>query len=119
MDKCVQMLDKNHGTIGFQTARECICVLRTNRTREVEGDFCGLPMRRDEGRVVDPPLVFKKIFLGDEMRALDGYNLRSALKKKRLGTVEDRDWRAHERRWLWRIRMNGLKRWASARQKKD
>ncbi|GFX97319.1 hypothetical protein TNCV_1076901 [Trichonephila clavipes] len=43
-----------------QTTRVCICVLRTNSTREAEGDFCGLPMRRDEERVVDPPLVFKK-----------------------------------------------------------
>ncbi|GFV40146.1 hypothetical protein TNCV_1533941 [Trichonephila clavipes] len=56
------MLDKNHGTLGYQTARECICVLRTNRTREAEGDFWGLTMRRDKGRVVDPPLVFKRVF---------------------------------------------------------
>ncbi|GFW57339.1 hypothetical protein TNCV_542531 [Trichonephila clavipes] len=62
-------------------ARVCFCVLRTNRTREAEGDFCGLPMRRDEGRIVDPPLVFKRVFLGDERRTLDGENLRRALKK--------------------------------------
>ncbi|GFV49103.1 hypothetical protein TNCV_236371 [Trichonephila clavipes] len=67
-----------------QTAQECICVLCTNRTREALGDFCGLPMRRDEGRVVDPPLVFKKGFLGDERRALDGENLGRALKKRDL-----------------------------------
>ncbi|GFU19279.1 hypothetical protein TNCV_1087581 [Trichonephila clavipes] len=30
-------------------------------------DFCGLPMIRDEGRVVDPPLVFKRVF--SKMRA--------------------------------------------------
>ncbi|GFU77502.1 hypothetical protein TNCV_3498751 [Trichonephila clavipes] len=85
MDKCVQMLDKNHGALDFQTARECICVLRTNRIREAEGDFCGLPMRRSEGCVVDPPLVFKRGFLGDERRDLDGENLRRAREKKRLG----------------------------------
>ncbi|GFV31432.1 hypothetical protein TNCV_134711 [Trichonephila clavipes] len=62
MDKCVQMLDKNNGALGYQAARECICVLRTNRTSEAEGDFWGLPMRRDERRVVDPPLVFKRVF---------------------------------------------------------
>ncbi|GFW64209.1 hypothetical protein TNCV_709141 [Trichonephila clavipes] len=39
------MLDKNYGTLG-QMARVCICVLRTNRTREAERDFCGLPIRR-------------------------------------------------------------------------
>ncbi|GFS66185.1 hypothetical protein TNCV_2511261 [Trichonephila clavipes] len=78
MHKCVQILDKNYGAL-VQTARVCICVLRTNRTREAEGDFCGLPMRRDEGRVVDPPLVFKKGFLRDERKALDGENERRAL----------------------------------------
>ncbi|GFW71771.1 hypothetical protein TNCV_219851 [Trichonephila clavipes] len=34
MDKCVQM---NPGALRFQTARECICVFHTNRTREAEG----------------------------------------------------------------------------------
>ncbi|GFT90826.1 hypothetical protein TNCV_3863801 [Trichonephila clavipes] len=65
MHKYVQMLDKNYCALG-QTARVCIGVLRTNRTREAERDFCGLPIRRDEGRVVDPPLVFKRVFSGDE-----------------------------------------------------
>ncbi|GFU18842.1 hypothetical protein TNCV_1085801 [Trichonephila clavipes] len=61
MDKYVQMLDKNYGALG-QTARVCICVLRTNRTREAERDFCDLPIRRDEERVVNQPLVFKRFF---------------------------------------------------------
>ncbi|GFX67444.1 hypothetical protein TNCV_3463331 [Trichonephila clavipes] len=43
-------------------ARVCIGVLCVNRTREAERDFCDLPIRRDEGRVVDPPLVFKRVF---------------------------------------------------------
>ncbi|GFV08772.1 hypothetical protein TNCV_2253361 [Trichonephila clavipes] len=30
-----------------------------NRMREVKRDFCDLPIRRDEGRVVNTPLVFK------------------------------------------------------------
>ncbi|GFV74903.1 hypothetical protein TNCV_1041411 [Trichonephila clavipes] len=33
------------------------CVLRSNRTREAETDFCGLPIRRDEGLVVGRPGV--------------------------------------------------------------
>ncbi|GFV16291.1 hypothetical protein TNCV_1670961 [Trichonephila clavipes] len=41
-------------------------------------------MRRDEGRIVDPPLVFKRVFLGDERRDLDGENLGRALKKRDL-----------------------------------
>ncbi|GFW06152.1 hypothetical protein TNCV_36281 [Trichonephila clavipes] len=65
MDKCVQMLDKNYGALG-QTARVCIGVLRTNMTREAERDFCGLPIRRDEERVVDPPLVFKRGFFAED-----------------------------------------------------
>ncbi|GFX89376.1 hypothetical protein TNCV_2202181 [Trichonephila clavipes] len=33
-------------------------------TGGTRADFCGLPRIRYEGRVVDPPLVFKKGFLG-------------------------------------------------------
>ncbi|GFX42591.1 hypothetical protein TNCV_261261 [Trichonephila clavipes] len=80
----------NYGTLG-QTARVCFGVLCTNRTREAERDFCDMPIRRDEGRVVDPPLVFKRFFfrrrggrernpaLDGEKRkspALDGKNMR-------------------------------------------
>ncbi|GFT77627.1 hypothetical protein TNCV_3146161 [Trichonephila clavipes] len=73
-----------------QTAGECFCVLRTNRTREAEGDFCGLPMRKDEGRVVDPPLVFK-MFLGDRRRSLERKNLRRALDEKDERRAMDRE----------------------------
>ncbi|GFW19958.1 hypothetical protein TNCV_866641 [Trichonephila clavipes] len=68
----------------IQTALVCICVLCTNRVRDAEGDFGGMPMKRDEGRVVDPPLVFKRFFLGNGKRALEGENLRRALKKRDL-----------------------------------
>ncbi|GFV69948.1 hypothetical protein TNCV_1983151 [Trichonephila clavipes] len=65
-------------------------------------DFCGLPMRRDEGRVVDSPWCVKRVFLENERRTLDQENLRRALKKggprlKWKGRKED------ERRWRWRI----------------
>ncbi|GFV80702.1 hypothetical protein TNCV_4618641 [Trichonephila clavipes] len=91
MDKCVQMLDKNHSALGFQTARKCICVLHMNRTREAEGDFCGLPMRRDEGRIVDPPLVFKRVFRRREKNP--GWReLEESPEKKGNWTLEDRDW---------------------------
>ncbi|GFU83319.1 hypothetical protein TNCV_3739301 [Trichonephila clavipes] len=77
-----------------QMARKCICVLRTNRTKEAVGDFCGLPMRRDEGRVVDPPCCLKGGFLGDVRRALEGENLRRALKKRDLDGGEPRlEWK--------------------------
>ncbi|GFY28339.1 hypothetical protein TNCV_4396711 [Trichonephila clavipes] len=42
----------------------------SRKTREAERDFCGLPIRRYEGCVVDPPLGFKRVFSGGERRAL-------------------------------------------------
>ncbi|GFV51167.1 hypothetical protein TNCV_4744441 [Trichonephila clavipes] len=39
----------------------CFGVLCANRTREAERAFCDLPIRRDEGRVVNTPLVFKRV----------------------------------------------------------
>ncbi|GFS77582.1 hypothetical protein TNCV_2110871 [Trichonephila clavipes] len=66
IDKCVQMWTRNYGALG-QTARVCFGVLCANRTREVKRDFCDLPIRRDEGLVVNTPLVVKKgSFSGDE-----------------------------------------------------
>ncbi|GFX33651.1 hypothetical protein TNCV_1933181 [Trichonephila clavipes] len=44
-----------------QTARVCFGVLCANRTREAERDFCDLPIRRGEGRVLNTPLVFKRV----------------------------------------------------------
>ncbi|GFX16433.1 hypothetical protein TNCV_601561 [Trichonephila clavipes] len=60
MDKCAQMWTRNYGALG-QTARVCFGVLCTNRTREVKRDFGDLPIRRSEGRVVNTPLVFKRV----------------------------------------------------------
>ncbi|GFV02071.1 hypothetical protein TNCV_3479981 [Trichonephila clavipes] len=77
-----------------QTVRECICVSLKNRTREAEGDFCGLPMRRDEGRVMD----FKRSFFRRRRRALDGENLTRALKKGRP-RLEWKERRDDERQW--------------------
>ncbi|GFX34307.1 hypothetical protein TNCV_3226541 [Trichonephila clavipes] len=67
MDKCVQMWTRNYGALG-QTARGCFGVLCANRTREVKRDFGDLRIR-GEGRVVNTPLVFKRVlFSGDERR---------------------------------------------------
>ncbi|GFT73920.1 hypothetical protein TNCV_4895521 [Trichonephila clavipes] len=63
MDKCVQMW--NYGALG-QTARVCFGVLCANRKKEeVKRDFGDLRIRRSEERVVNTPLVFKRVFLGD------------------------------------------------------
>ncbi|GFT27469.1 hypothetical protein TNCV_1275661 [Trichonephila clavipes] len=93
MDKGVQMLDKNFGTL-VQTTRVCICVLRTNRTREAERDFCGLPMRRE-------PCQGSKE-LGRES---PGWReLEESAKEKRLGPrLEWKGRKDVERRWRWRI----------------
>ncbi|GFT17135.1 hypothetical protein TNCV_4738551 [Trichonephila clavipes] len=75
-----------------QTSRVCICVLRMNRTREAEADFCGLPMRRDEGHVVDPPLVFKKGFFRRREKSPGWRELEESTNEKESWTVEDREW---------------------------
>ncbi|GFW58143.1 hypothetical protein TNCV_2742871 [Trichonephila clavipes] len=61
----VQMFRENTGALTFPTGRECICVFRTNRTLmrpRDEGRF--LWPAYDKGRGLDPPLVFKTVFLG-------------------------------------------------------
>ncbi|GFV32234.1 hypothetical protein TNCV_1675201 [Trichonephila clavipes] len=92
MDKYVQMLDKNHGALSFQTAWECTCVFRTNRTREAEGRLLWPVNEKGRGVWCVSTLVFKTVFLGDERRALDGENLNKKALKKETWTVEDRDW---------------------------
>ncbi|GFU30443.1 hypothetical protein TNCV_270871 [Trichonephila clavipes] len=84
---------RNYGALG-QTARVGIGVLCANRTREAKRDFCDLPIRRDEGRVVDPPLVFIRVFFSGKTRerspVLDGVK----------GKKPCPGWRKHERRAL-------------------
>ncbi|GFV27693.1 hypothetical protein TNCV_4169181 [Trichonephila clavipes] len=59
------MFHENTGDYTFPTGRECICVFRTNRTlmRPREKGRLLWPAN-DKGRSVDPPLVFKGVFLG-------------------------------------------------------
>ncbi|GFV70280.1 hypothetical protein TNCV_2513791 [Trichonephila clavipes] len=65
MGKCVQMWTRNYGALG-QTAGVCFGVLCANRTREVKRDFGDLRIRRGEGRVVNTPLVFKRVLFQDK-----------------------------------------------------
>ncbi|GFX85977.1 hypothetical protein TNCV_3719211 [Trichonephila clavipes] len=61
MDKCVQMWTRNYGALA-QTARVGFGVLCANRKKEeVKRDFGDLRIRRSEGRVVNTPLVFKRV----------------------------------------------------------
>ncbi|GFV54752.1 hypothetical protein TNCV_3844711 [Trichonephila clavipes] len=71
MDKCVQMLDENPGALRFQTARECIGVFRTNRTREAESRLLWPANEKGREAWCEPALVFKRgLFLRDRGRAL-------------------------------------------------
>ncbi|GFW17789.1 hypothetical protein TNCV_1133891 [Trichonephila clavipes] len=110
MDKCVQMWTRNYGALG-QTARVSFGVLCANQTREVKRDFCDLPMRRNEGRVVNTPLVFKRVLFqgkkgeeGRERRPRGGRvesGRENGRKEKRERTEGVRDWseKDDERRW--------------------
>ncbi|GFX73402.1 hypothetical protein TNCV_3402131 [Trichonephila clavipes] len=61
MDKCVQMWTRNYGALG-QTARVCFGVLCDNKKKEeVKRDFGDLRIRRNKGRVVNTPMVFKRV----------------------------------------------------------
>ncbi|GFT93311.1 hypothetical protein TNCV_2122961 [Trichonephila clavipes] len=61
LDKCVQMWTRNYGALG-QTAWVCFGVLCANKKKEeVKRDFGDLRIRRSEGRVVNTPLVFKRV----------------------------------------------------------
>ncbi|GFX93616.1 hypothetical protein TNCV_1587931 [Trichonephila clavipes] len=66
LDKCVQMWTRNYGALG-QTAWVCFGVLCANRTREVKRDFGDLPIR-SEGRVVNTPLVFKRVLFEEKRK---------------------------------------------------
>ncbi|GFX81756.1 hypothetical protein TNCV_317601 [Trichonephila clavipes] len=112
MDKCVQVWTRNYGALG-QTARVCFGVLCANRTREVKRDFCDLPIRRNEGRVVNTPLVFKRVLFQEEKgkksrERTDGRRSRERKDEKSLERTDERIKRVGEReresgaRLVWR-----------------
>ncbi|GFT77114.1 hypothetical protein TNCV_1099831 [Trichonephila clavipes] len=65
------MWTRNYGALG-QTARVCFGVLCANRTREDKRDFGDLRIRRSEGRVVNTPLVFKRVLFEERGRKRRG-----------------------------------------------
>ncbi|GFW98987.1 hypothetical protein TNCV_1782061 [Trichonephila clavipes] len=104
------MWTRNYGALS-QTARVCFGVLCAKRTREVKRDFCDLPIRRNEGRVVNTPLVFKRVLfqgkkkdrkVGRERTEGEGRGdgrRRERGRKKRRKRVEERESGA---RLVWR-----------------
>ncbi|GFY18851.1 hypothetical protein TNCV_3875391 [Trichonephila clavipes] len=99
-DKCVQMWTRNYGALG-QTARVCFGVLCANRTREVKRDFGDLPIRRSEGRVVNTPLVFKRVHFQEIGGKRKRRKKRTRKTRERERTEGVRDWseKDDERRW--------------------
>ncbi|GFT77186.1 hypothetical protein TNCV_1984731 [Trichonephila clavipes] len=68
LDKCVQMWTRNYGALG-QTAWVCFGVLCANKKKEeVKRDFGDLRIRRSEGRVVNTPLVFKRVLFEERKK---------------------------------------------------
>ncbi|GFV78098.1 hypothetical protein TNCV_3044781 [Trichonephila clavipes] len=67
MNKMSRCRTRNLAPVHSRRGRECDCEFRTNRTlMRPWAEFCGLPMISDEGHVVDPPLVFKRVFFSRE-----------------------------------------------------
>ncbi|GFV69888.1 hypothetical protein TNCV_1982551 [Trichonephila clavipes] len=99
LDKCVQMWTRNYGALG-QTARVCFGVLCTNRTREVKRDFGDLPIRRSEGRVVNTPLVFKRVLFEEKKKRGEGKDKRVRERERTEvgGETEKRERRRKESR---------------------
>ncbi|GFV80063.1 hypothetical protein TNCV_4654801 [Trichonephila clavipes] len=89
MDKCVQMWTRNYGALG-QTARVCFGVLCANRTREVKRDSGDLRIRRGEGRVVNTPLVFKRVLFQETREKKENE------KKKEKEPGKDKGWSFEE-----------------------
>ncbi|GFW26986.1 hypothetical protein TNCV_1378241 [Trichonephila clavipes] len=94
-DKCVQMWTRNYGALG-QTARVCFGVLCANRTREVKRDFSDLPIRRSEGRVVNTPLVFKRVLFEEKGEEEEGKKDKRVRERER--TEGGRETEKRERR---------------------
>ncbi|GFV77121.1 hypothetical protein TNCV_1771331 [Trichonephila clavipes] len=67
MNKMTRCRTRNLAPVHSRRGRECDCEFRANRTlMKSWAEFCGLPMISDERHVVDPPLVFKRVFLAEK-----------------------------------------------------
>ncbi|GFX06297.1 hypothetical protein TNCV_505171 [Trichonephila clavipes] len=67
MNKMSRCRTRNMAPVHSRRGRECDCEFRTNRTlMRSWAEFCDLPIRRDEGRVVNTPLVFKRVLFEEE-----------------------------------------------------
>ncbi|GFX09444.1 uncharacterized protein TNCV_4698301 [Trichonephila clavipes] len=94
---------RNYGALE-QTARVCFGVLCANRTREVKREFCDLPIRRNEERVVNTPLVFKRVLFREKRKDMEKEKKKSRERERSRPWMEKRvsprlEWKDDERRW--------------------
>ncbi|GFU61260.1 hypothetical protein TNCV_2220851 [Trichonephila clavipes] len=75
-------------------------VLCANKTREAERDFCDLPIRRYEGRVVNTPLVFKRVIFQETRGKKELREREESGLGWRKGPSPRLEWKDDERRWL-------------------
>ncbi|GFU73749.1 hypothetical protein TNCV_3879211 [Trichonephila clavipes] len=76
------MWTRNYGALG-QTARVCFGVLCANRKKEeVKRVFGDLRIRRSEGRVVNTPLVFKRVLFQETGET--GEKKRTSKRRKKI-----------------------------------
>ncbi|GFW48035.1 hypothetical protein TNCV_2402221 [Trichonephila clavipes] len=97
LDQCVQMWTRNYGALG-QTARVCFGVLCANKKEEVKRDFGDLRIRRSEGRVVNTPLGFKRVFRTEGGKKRGG-DPKGEVEKKRRGDPKERSRKKRKRVW--------------------
>ncbi|GFW13894.1 hypothetical protein TNCV_4700291 [Trichonephila clavipes] len=99
LDKCVQMWTRNYGALG-QTAWVCFGVLCANKKKEeVKRDFGDLRIRRSEGRVVNTPLVFKRVpFQETREERSEGKEKKREQREKEKKSGRENGWKEEERR---------------------
>ncbi|GFX75890.1 hypothetical protein TNCV_2238621 [Trichonephila clavipes] len=102
--------DAGQGTMAPWARRPgCVLACDAQIGRGRPRDFCDLPIRRDEGRVVNTPLVFKRVLFQEKRKETEkriketrerGARLRWRKREKPCP-----GWRRHERRAL--VRTDG------------
>ncbi|GFU58180.1 hypothetical protein TNCV_696921 [Trichonephila clavipes] len=84
MNKMSRCGTKNLAPVHSRRGRECDCEFRANRTlMRSWAEFCNLPIRRDEGRVVNTPWWLKGCFLRRRKKKRGERRKREKKKKSR------------------------------------
>ncbi|GFX35155.1 hypothetical protein TNCV_2330951 [Trichonephila clavipes] len=98
--------DVGQGTMAPWARRpRCVLACDAQIGRGRPRDFCDLPIRRDEGRVVNTPLVFKRVLFQEKREETEKEKKRGERERGARPWMEKREkhcpgWRRHERRAL-------------------